>query len=635
MKVSRTWLQKYFDTELPSVEELSNKLTFHAFEIEEMEGDMLDVKVLPDRASYALSHLGIAREVGAILGLRLKDDPLRASLPETPVQHSRLQVTIQDTVRCTRYAGTLIKGVKVEPSPAWLREALESVGSRSINNVVDATNYVMLDLGQPLHAFDASKLKNNEGGEYSIIVRNAREGEKITTLTGEEYTLPASTLLITDGNDGAPIGIAGVKGGKQAQVEETTTDIIIESAHFEGTGIRKTSQAIKLWTDASLRYQNRLSPELVPHAMRDVVTLIQQIAGGEVVAGTDVYEVPETKSPPLEVNLERINSLLGTEYGVEDVVGALARLDFGYMASQGKFAVIVPYWRRDLNIPEDLVEEVGRILGYDKIEPAALPPLEGAIDQNKFHGIERLKDFLIERGFTEISTQTFAPTGDIILANPLQKDMPALRTSLVENMQNALMRGKLEAPRVLGPSVTSLKLFEIGSIFSSSKEQLSLTIGCAKLEGKGAEDFLVTQDAEALSDFYTQLGNSTISSGTVREYRLEDDALTTFGYEYTPKKITLGTFRPFSIYPFALRDIAVWTPEGTEESEVLLVIEREVGDLLARVDLFDRFEKEGRISYALRLVLESFERTLSDADIDPIMERITVSLNAKEGFEVR
>lgn len=634
MKVSRTWLQKYFDTELPSVEELSNKLTFHAFEIEEMEGDMLDVKVLPDRATYALSHLGIAREVGAILGLRLKDDPLRASLPETPVQHSHLQVTIQDTARCTRYAGTLIKGVKVGPSPAWLKEALESVGSRSINNVVDATNYAMLDLGQPLHAFDASKLKNNEGGEYSIVVRNAREGEKITTLTGEEYTLPASTLLITDGNADAPIGVAGVKGGKQAQVDETTTDIIIESAHFEGTGIRKTSQTLKLWTDASLRYQNKLSAELVPHAMRDVVALIQKIAGGEVVASTDVYEVPETKAPALEVTLQKINAVLGTQYGVEEVVEALTRLDFGYMASQGKFTVIVPYYRRDLVIPEDLVEEIGRILGYDKIQSIPLPPLEGIIDQNKFRGIERIKDFLTEQGFTEISTQTFAPAGDIILANPLQSDMPALRTNLSENMNDALRRGLTSAPRVLGVA-ESLKLFEIGTVFKKEGEFLSLCLGYGWLSGKKSANFIEQIHTELQESFPNVFEKAISKSAEDLEMIMIADELVKLGEQSAPKKVTLGTFRPFSIYPFALRDIAVWTPSGTEESEVLLVIEREAGDLLARVDLFDRFEKEGRISYAFRLVLESFERTLSDADIDPIMAKISSNLNALEGFEVR
>ena len=634
MKVSRTWLQKYFDTELPSAEDLAEKITFHAFEIEEVVGDMLDVKVLPDRASYALSHLGIAREIGAILGLRLKEDPLRKPLPEATVASNLLHVTISDTTRCTRYAGTLIKGVKVGPSPAWLKDALESVGSRSINNVVDATNYIMLDLGQPLHAFDARKLKANEGGEYSIVVRTARDEEKITTLTGEEYTLPTPTLVITDGNTEAPIGIAGVKGGKVAQVDDETTDIIIESAHFTGEGIRKTSQTLKLWTDASLRYQNKLSAELVPHAMRDVVDLIQKIAGGEVTTSTDVYEVPEIKASQLEVTLEKINRVLGTVYGVEDVVEALARLDFGYMASQGKFTVVVPFYRRDLNIPEDVVEEVGRILGYDKIQPIPLSPLEESVDQNKFRGIESVKDFLIERGFTEISTQTFAPAGDIILANPLQKDMPALRTTLSANMTESLRRGVTSAPRVLGIA-ESLKLFEMGTVFKKEGEFLSLCIGYEWLSGKKSAS-VIEQIHSELTETFPNLFEKTLSkSPQDLEMILNENELIKLGEGNAPKKVNLGTFRPFSVYPFALRDIAVWTPAGTEESEVLLVIEREVGDLLARVDLFDRFEKEGRISYAYRLVLESYERTLSDADIDPIMEQITLALNSKPGFEVR
>lgn len=633
MKVSRKWLQTYFEEELPSIEVLAEKITFHAFEIEEIVGDMLDVKVLPDRASYALSHLGIAREIGAILGLRLIRDPLSAKLEPQKISSNRIHITIEDTARCTRYIGTLLEGVTVGPSPLWLKEALESVGSRSINNIVDATNYVMLNLGQPLHAYDAKKLTANKGGEYSIVVRNAHEGERVTTLSGEEYALTRSTLLITDGNEKTSIGIAGVKGGNLAQVDETTTSILIEAAHFTPEGIRKTSQILKLWTDASLRFQNKLSPELAGYAMQDVVNLIREISGGEVVASNDVYEVGDEKVPPVEVTLKKINSVLGSQYNVEVVVEALMRLSLGYMVANEKFTVLVPFYRKDLCIPEDIVEEVGRILGYEAIQPLPLPPLTETPDQNMFRAIEKIKDFLIERGFSEISTQSFSSTGDIILLNPLQKDMPALRMSLVDNMKETLRKATLLAPRVLGTK-SQLALFEIGAVFNKDRESRALALGYTPLSGKKTGKVL--EDVQhALFIAFENIGIVSASTDEILEITFSEEWLAHLSHEAPPKKVRLGMYRPFSVYPFALRDIAVWTPGGSDVSEVTHIIQKEAGDLFARVDLFDTFEKDGRISLAFRLVLESFERTLTEADIDGVMQKITQKLAATGGFEVR
>src|SRR6185369_9129230 len=287
MKISLNWLQKYFDAPLPDGEKIADAYTFHAFEIDAIEGDMLDVKVLPNRAADALSHRGLAKELSAILDVPVAKDPLRDPLPTWNLGGSTsLSVEIEDPKKCLRYIGAVVKGVKVGPSPAWLKEALEAVGQRSINNVVDATNFVMLDVGQPLHAFDAKKL-DEKGGGYAIGVRSAKEGEKITTLTGEEYELTPNIVLITDANADAPIGIAGIKGGKRAEVTSETTDIVVESANFDGTTTRRAAQALKLFTEASQRFQNRPSPELAAYGMRDVLALITEIAGGEVEAVVD------------------------------------------------------------------------------------------------------------------------------------------------------------------------------------------------------------------------------------------------------------------------------------------------------------------------------------------------------------
>ncbi|MDO8575706.1 MAG: phenylalanine--tRNA ligase subunit beta [bacterium] len=600
MKVSRTWLQKYFEKPLPDAGTLSDVLTFHAFEIEEATAEMLDVKVLPNRAADCLSHRGIAKELSAILNIPLTSDPLRlredVGTYDVPTS---LEVMIEDPKKCLRYMGAVVKGVKVGPSPDWLKEALESVGQRSINNIVDATNYVMLNIGQPLHAFDAAKLAQKDG-KYAIAMRNAKEGEKMTTLSGEEFTLNPNIQLITDANadapfdsaQGKPIALAGIKGGKSAEVTESTTDIIIESANFDGTTTRRAAQTLKLFTDASLRFQNRPSPELCAYGMRDVISLITDIAGGEVVGVADVYP-SRVERGTASVSLAKINSVLGSSYVDEDVQDVFNRLGLPFSQNGEIYEVTPPFERTDISLSEDLVEEVGRILGYDKISATELPPISGIPDQARYRGIEHVKDFLVERGFTEISTQSFAKKGDVILANPLDKNMPALRTSLDENMKMALERAKYVAPLVLPPNEKP-RLFEIGMVFTKDGEQLSI------------------KTSEPVPDLPS----------------IQDEK------EYVPQQYRLGAYKPFSMYPFIVRDIALWVPADTDEGFTKPFIQKHAGELLVRIDQFDRFEKDERVSLAFRLVFQSDERTLTDEEIHGVMSRVSGTFT-KEGFEVR
>lgn len=634
MKVSLTWLGEYFDTPLPSVEEIADALTFHAFEIEEAKGDLLDVKILPDRAAYALSHRGIAKELSTVLNLPLKQDPLREELSTYPAT-DLLSVAVEDQAVCPRYMAALVCGVKVGPSPDWLKEALESVGQRSINNVVDATNFVMLNMGQPLHAFDAAKLQSREGG-YALQVRGATEGETITTLSGEEYTLPQGTLLIADGYRGNAIGIAGVKGGKAAEITDTTTDIIIESANFDGMSVRKTAQALKLFTDASSRFQNKPSPALAAYGMRDVLALVLKVAGGDLAGVVDCYAAV-VEPTPVSVSLSRLNSILGSSFSSEEVRGAFDRLLFSYTETEDSFTILPPFERQDLTIEEDLVEEVGRILGYDRILPVQLPLQEGAPNQARFRGIEAIKDFLVERGYTEISTPSFAESGDILLENPLQEDRPYLRASLLPALAGALAHTKTVAPRVLGPEAMA-KLFELGNVFTKDGELLVLSMGVAPLSvaPRVANDVLKENIATLQQELFGAPTAARYSlAGDQAEISLEKVNLEKLGEDYAPISVRQGAYQTYGAYPSALRDIAVWTPAGTQESEVANAIMKEAGEFLARIDLFDRFEKEGRISYAFRLVFESSSRTLSDADLDPAMMRVTEALNAREGWLVR
>lgn len=590
MKVSLKWLQTYFDAPLPGAEAIADAFTFHAFEIEEIKGDMMDVKVLPNRAADCLSHRGIAKELAAILDTDVKIDPLREALPAFS-KTDALAVEIEDPKKCLRYMGALVKGVKVGPSPVWLREALEAAGQRSINNVVDATNYVMLNIGQPLHAFDAAKLMQKDG-VYRVGVRSAREREKMTTLSGDEYALSPNISLITDANANTPIALAGIKGGKAAELTDDTTDLIVESANFDGTTTRRAAQALRLFTDASLRFQNRPSPELVAYGMRDVLALITDIAGGEVAGVVDVYPAQPTAAP-VAVSHSRIDSLLGSKFTIAEIEEVFHRLGLDTSIENDVFTVTPPFERTDLIVPEDLVEEVGRIIGYDRIPAIELSPLGGAPDQARYRGIERVKDFLIERGFTEISTQSFAKKGDVVLANPLDKGMPALRTSLDDNMLAALARAKQYAPLVLAPNQKP-KLFEIGTVFTKDGEKLAVKTSEPVADLPGIED----------------------------------------ANDYTPARYELGAYKPFSIYPFIVRDIALWVPAGVNAGDIEKMIRGQATDLLARLDQFDRFEKEGRVSYAFRLIFQSFERTLTDDEVNVVMEKISAALRAA-GYEVR
>lgn len=603
MKIALKWLQQYFEAPLPRVDEIADAYTFHSFEIDEATDTMLDVKVLPNRSADCLSHRGLAKELSAILNIPLAADPLRADLPQL-TSTTELTVTIEDSKKCSRYMGALVQGVKVAPSPAWLREALESVGQRSINNIVDATNYVMLNIGQPLHAFDAAKLTKKDGS-HSIMVRAARSGEKITTLSGEEFELSPGIQLITDAHTGVPIAIAGVKGGKVAEVTADTTDIIVESASFDGTTTRRAAQALKLFTDASQRFQNRPSPDLAAYGMRDVLALILEIAGGHVVGTIDAYPV-RSSSAPVAVSLSRINEILGSGFTREEVRDAFSRLALPFTEENDMFTVTPPFERTDLVISENLVEEVGRIIGYDKLSPTELPATSSKPDQARFCGIERMKDQLVAEGYIEVSTQSFAAKGDITLANPLDQKKPALRTSLEENLDDALVKARHYAPLVLLPGVKP-KLFEVGTVFSQTKEHLELRM---------------TERVKAWGD--AALTSDDLSAAKLEEY----------GKDYVPKRYELGAYKPFSSYPFIARDIALWVPVGTDVAVVETVIRRNAGDLLVRFDQFDTFEKEGRVSYAFRLVFQSMERTLTDEEAHTIMTAIASALT-QTGYEVR
>ena len=593
MKVSRNWLQNFFDAPLPDAAALSDALTFHAFEIDGVEkhgdDDILDVKVTPNRGHDCLCHRAIAKELGAILKLPLKNDPFALQF-DISKKSEAVTVTIEDSKLCSRYIAGLIKGVKVGPSPEWLRTSLEAIGQRSINNVVDATNLVMFNVGQPLHAFDANRL-----GSLNIGVRAAREGEKLEALDKKVYELNPKLLVIT--TDDRPAGIAGIKGGEADRIDENTTDILLEAATFDGVTIRRGSQLLKLRTDASARFEQVLSPYLAEVGMRQVAKLIVEIAGGEIEGFVDVYPEPQAKTY-VAVTVEQVNKLLGTTLTAADVADTLTRLGFAYKEQDGVFEVQPPQERLDIGIAEDLIEEVGRMVGYDTVPAIPLPPAAAAPAVNKnYFAAEKAREEWTHKGYSEVFTSVFADKGERVVLNKVDGVRPYLRDSLLPGLTEALAKNKPNKD-LLG--LKDIKLFEIGVVWKGGTEHLM--IGTVTEKEKAIEMELVGPESpEAYDD---------LSLSAAERYQ------------------------PFSRQPYMVRDIALWVPADTNADAVRENIKAEAGELCQAVRLFDTFEKEGKMSLAFRLIFQSFEKTLTEAEANDATQKVSEKLKA-QGFEIR
>ncbi|HEY4526489.1 hypothetical protein A2765_06605 [Candidatus Kaiserbacteria bacterium RIFCSPHIGHO2_01_FULL_56_24] len=613
MKISRQWLQRYFEKPLPDAGALGDALTFHAFEIESIENDILDVKVTPNRGHDCLSHRGIAKELSAILQLPMKSDPLR-HVPTLAPATNLIAVSVEEPALCPRFTACRIKNIRVGPSPDWLRTHLESIGQKSINNIVDATNFMMFDLGQPLHAFDAGKLTEKDGA-YSLIVRKGNIGEALTGLDDRQYTLAPSMLVIADSFTGSVLSIAGIKGGKQSGIDEATTDIILEGANWDGVTIRKASQALKLRTDASMRFEQVISPELTAFGVHAAANLIVEIAGGEVVGFVDEYPITIEKKAVL-ASTAHINAILGSALSDGDVGDALTRLDLAHVEQSGRFIVHAPFERLDLTIPEDIAEEVGRIVGYDKIKPSELPPLSKKPEINPdFFAAEAAREDLIAKGYSEVYTSVFAEKGERVVANKVDGVKPYLRTTLIDGLTDALERNR-RIKDILG--LNDVKLFEIGVVWKDGKParpgdpgrsggEITM-LGIADEKGVREEPLIARQEETSYADL--PLSNAE-------------------------------RYQPFSKYPFIVRDIAMWVPFDSAEGksaatpeEVHDMIRKNAGELLVRSHLFDQFEKGEKTSLAFRLVFQSFDRTLTDFDANERVGSISEALKSK-GFEIR
>jgi phenylalanyl-tRNA synthetase beta chain len=643
MLVSWNWLQDYIGATTLTAQEVADLLGTHAFEIEgisDVSGDtVIDVDVLPNRSSDCLSHRGIAREVASITNTPLAHDPLRE--PVTLREGADIAITIEDAHASPRFSASLITGVSVKESPEWLQARLRAIGQRSINNIVDATNYVMFALGQPIHAYDADLFPKVDG-LWKIGVRFARPGETVSLLpeTGDTERVVeclGSELLIVDGSSDTAVGLAGVKGGSFAGIHRETTAVIIETAHFHPTITRQTARRLGIVIDASKRFENEPSRELIPYTQQAVCDLIVKIAGGTYVGTVDEYLETATQSEVF-MSLERTNTLLGLTLSKSEVCSLLERIGAQVVEAEDGFLVTGPWERTDLLLEADLIEEVGRLHGYEHItaiQPSSRPLKE--INKRHYYS-ELIRHTLLKQGYSEIITSSFRKKDEVQLRNALASDKSCLRSDLTKSVTETLDKNAGFAD-LLGTSDT--RVFEIGTVFHKRKsgigEHVSVAFGVrSKPSGySGKEDTVLKETLTLLStelgvDCPAELhqGVAELNLTTLLE-RLPDPT------QYAP--VVVGeaiSYRPFSVYPHMSRDIAIWVEAGTTPGEVEAVLNEHAGDLRVRTTLFDEFTKEGRTSVAFRLVFQAFDRTLTDEEVNQVMEQVYSAVK-KQGWEVR
>jgi phenylalanyl-tRNA synthetase beta chain len=626
MLISYNWLQNYFEEKLPSPEKIAEGIIFHSFEVESVINQshisdyIFDIKILPDRAHDCLSHWGIAKEISVIFNLPIKKVEIseKENLPT-----SDLKIEIKND-KCRSYIGQVVKNIKVGPSPDWLREKLEAIGQRSINNIVDATNYVMFDLGNPIHAFDLDKLES-----HKIIVESAVDGEKMILLDGKEVELDSSVLTIRDGKDA--LAIAGIKGGKKAEIDENAKNIVIEVANFDPISTHKTCKKINIFTDSAKRFENEISPELVDLAIEKISDLIIEVAGGERFEKLDIYE-KEEKDKIVKFDILYINKLLGLNLSRGDINEILNRFGYSYANENDEYELHVPYLRLDINSREDIAEEIGRIYGYDKIVPQ-LPKIDSKEkDDLIWQKINISKIKLINDGYREVITYTFTNKGEIeVLASASDKKF--LRTNLTDGLKESIRLNKINLPLL---DVDEVRIFEIGTVFlengsasakgyGETKEEIRVAYGDEKnITEMTLDKFVAENNLIASPDAKKNEGEMSY------EMPWERDGASTrnFSAEKYPcisKDVSpeAKIFKPWSIYPFITRDIAIWVPSEVESSKVYQIIKENAGELLVREPkLFDEFKKEDKTSYAFRLVFQSYEKTLTDNEINVIMARI-------------
>ena len=640
---------------------------------------IMEVEVTSNRPD-CMGHLGVARELAAGLDRPLKTDFMPAFTgTANPPGRDLVRVTIEDADLCSRYIGGVIKGVRVGPSPDWIQRRLRACGVRPINNIVDITNYVLLEYGQPLHAFDLDRIVSSE-----IQVRRAREHEKLLCLDGVVREFTADMLVIADAK--RPVAIAGVIGGEESAVTSSTADILLEAATFSGPSVRQTARTFGLRTEASARFEKGLPPELALAGARRAASLIAELAGGSVHREwADVYPRPQE---PIRVNLRPglVDDVLGMHVPLEEAEAILKRLNFHVrVLGDGEWDVLPPVFRLDVTIPEDLVEEVGRVYGYDRVPPT-LPgrrhttwtPSVPSLDRR----LDAAREVLAGAGFTETWNPALVSGRELEnlrvaahalrVSNALSDDMDTLRTSLLPSLIDAaaLNRdrgradirlyeiaaayvarvgekdGQPEEPLRLAAVATAGTTGESGrQAFYTLKSVLDACLGslgapACTYQRAAAELFHPGRCAAVIIDG-RQLGYVGEVHPTALSSAKVDGRVVAFEIDVQPvvEAAPVPRAQPLPRFPGIERDLAVVVEEHVAAGALLAAIKEAGGNLLEAARAFDEYHgtqvPEGSKSIAFTLTFRSPERTLTDAEVDKVMSEIKLGLEKRHHARFR
>lgn len=640
-----------------------------------LKEDIIEFEITPNRPD-CLSVEGLGRETAITLGKEFKNPRVDLTNIDKKDEIEGLKVDIKDADLCYRYTARVVKNVKIGPSPDWMVRRLKAAGVRSINNIVDITNYVMLELGQPMHAFDINSIEGKH-----ITVRRAEVGEKITTLDGEDRVLDNSMLVIADAKKA--VAVAGVMGGMNSEIEEGTTTVVFESAVFKGGNIRLTAKKLGMRTEASARYEKSLPQENAIRCVNRAVELVKELNAGEEIPGTiDVYPTKQEQRT-IEFNPERINALLGTEISKQEMIEILEKLGFTVNGN----TVTAPMFRQDVEGEADIAEEVLRIYGYDKLGSSLMCANTTLGEKTKLQKTQdNLLHYLANRGFNEIYTYSFynakeldkvnlKPESNLIkeqiqLKNPLNDDYTTMRTTMIPGMLQSLSFNNAKKNK-------DVCLFEIARVYRNKnniisedklpEEENMLTIG---MYGNSVDFYVLKGIIENILevsnikryDVQKEENNTIYHPGRTANILIGKDILATFGEihpivasnygikekvyvaEISVEKLSKYSkdakkYVPVPKFPAVERDLAIIVDTDIESATIERIIIKKAKDILESVQLFDMYQSdklgENKKSLAYSLKFRSSEKTLTDDQISGTMEEIINSLEKEINAELR
>lgn len=639
-----------------------------AIEVLFMDNEILELEITPNRPD-CLSIMGMAVETAASFDLKTKHNDIKIE-NEVSNFSEFFDDIIVETENCNRYYSKILKNIKIGPSPLWLQAYLMQAGVRPVSNIVDLTNFVMLEYGEPLHAFDLDTLKNKK-----IVVRMAKDGEEMVTLDGETRKLEKDDILITDGSE--IVGLAGVMGGLDSEITDKTVNVILEGASFNKENIRKTSRRLNLRSEASSRFEKGIDVNLAKTAVDRVCELAEKMEIAEVVGGNKDVGNFDRKEKEIELRKEKVNNLIGVDFTMDEISNILNRLEIETDVRDDYLIAKVPTVRLDLDIEEDLIEEIARIYGYDNIEPKKLKGTLTVGRKPVFRNVEdRIKNQLIGLGYSEFMTYSFVSPSSyekanykedekniIKILNPLGEDYSIMRTTMIPSMIDALSKNYARGNVNVGG-------FEIGNTFFPTEEELpserlKLAMGFYDLG-----DFYYLKESIEKSLWYLGINNlevrrretSFLHPGRSAEFILNGKSLGVFG-EVHPKvlenyglkkrayvaeldfnlivenTIDNYTYKALPKYPTMKRDFAFVMDRDVDSVELEKISKKYGKELLESFKVFDIYEgkniEDGKKSVAFSLVFRAADRTLEESEVTEICEKIVAEIESEIEAKLR